>query len=254
MKISSPATKTRFARQRWTATTSASATSATEALYAVTTHETPSIVVSNWPYRSGRARTTIEESAKATATATATKPTSAERLRGGDVDRPRATPAAEDDDAVVPAEAEGVGECDVDLLRPRAVRDVVEVAVGIPEGLVDRRREHTVLQREHGEDCFHGACRAEGVAGCPLRRGHRERAGGAAECELEPLGLCGVTRRCRRPVRVDVPHILGFRRSVLERHSDRTRRVRAGRIGVGDMVRVGGEPVARDLCIDPRAP
>src|SRR4051812_17332385 len=197
MKISSPATKTRFARQRWTAKTSASATRATEALYAVTTHETPSIVVSNWPYRSGRARTTIEESAKATATATATKPTSAERLRSRDVDRPRAAPAAEDDDAVVPAEAEGVGEGDVDLLRPRAVRDVVEVAVGILEGLVDRRGEHAVMRREQGEDCFHGSCRAEGMARCPFGRGPRERAGAAAECEFEPLGLCSVTRRCR---------------------------------------------------------
>jgi hypothetical protein len=40
-------------------------------LYAVITHEILGIVVSNWTYSSGSARTTIDESAKATATATA---------------------------------------------------------------------------------------------------------------------------------------------------------------------------------------
>ena len=79
MKITRPPARTRAAGHRWTTNTSASATSATEALYAVTTHETPSIVVSNRPYSSGSARTTIDESAKATATATATNQVSSVR-------------------------------------------------------------------------------------------------------------------------------------------------------------------------------
>ena len=44
------------------------AATATTRLYDVITQETPTSVVSNSPYRSGSARTTIEESAKATAT------------------------------------------------------------------------------------------------------------------------------------------------------------------------------------------
>src|SRR5262249_14061098 len=54
-------------------------TSATTRLYDVITQDTPTIDVSKAPYRSGRARTTIEESAKATATETATAAVSTPR-------------------------------------------------------------------------------------------------------------------------------------------------------------------------------
>ena len=45
------------------------------------THDTPTIEVANLEYRSGRASTTIDESANATATAAATTSASADRRR-----------------------------------------------------------------------------------------------------------------------------------------------------------------------------
>ena len=56
--------------------------------------------------------------------------------------------AAEQDAAVVAAEAHRVRERDVDLGLARLVRDVVEVALRIGDLVVDRRREHAVADRE----------------------------------------------------------------------------------------------------------
>ncbi len=75
MKRSNPSARTVTARSRSTKKTSAKAATATAALYAVTTHATPSIVVWKRAYSSGSASTTIEESAKAIPTATATSAT-----------------------------------------------------------------------------------------------------------------------------------------------------------------------------------
>jgi hypothetical protein len=51
-------------------------------LYEVITHDTPTIVVLNAPYRFGSASTTIEESANATATEAATAAVSSRRRSG----------------------------------------------------------------------------------------------------------------------------------------------------------------------------
>src|SRR5262249_2340196 len=80
VNVRSPAASTMVARSRWTKKTSASAATATAALYAVTTHDTPSIVVWKRVYSSGRASTTIDESANAIATAVTTSPTSSVEL------------------------------------------------------------------------------------------------------------------------------------------------------------------------------
>src|SRR5436190_399192 len=71
-KSSEPAANTSRARNRCTKNTSASAVSATAALYAVTIHDTPVIDVSKREYSCGSARTTIDESANAIATSAAT--------------------------------------------------------------------------------------------------------------------------------------------------------------------------------------
>src|SRR5262245_53074792 len=60
----------------------AAAATATTRLYEVITHETPTIEVLNAPYRSGSARTTIDESANATATDAATAIVSSRRRSG----------------------------------------------------------------------------------------------------------------------------------------------------------------------------
>ena len=66
-------------------------------------------------------------------------------------------PAAEDEDTVVPSEAEGVRERHLDLLDAGGVREVVEIAFRVGHGLVDGWRKHTVVQRQYGEDGFDGA-------------------------------------------------------------------------------------------------
>src|SRR5436190_1092297 len=71
-KSSEPAANTSRARHRCTKNTSASAVSATAALYAVTIQDTPVIDVSKREYSCGSARTTIDESANAIATSAAT--------------------------------------------------------------------------------------------------------------------------------------------------------------------------------------
>ena len=68
-----------------------------------------------------------------------------------------------------------------------------------------------------------------------------------AERELQDARLRRVTRRRRRSVRVDVAHDLGLDARVGERHPHRTCRVRAARIGIGDVARVGGDAVAEHL-------
>src|SRR6267143_3452663 len=50
------------------------------------------------------------------------------------------------------AEAEGVRQRRLDVLLARLVRDVVEVAVRVGRLVVDRRRQHAVMQREHRGD------------------------------------------------------------------------------------------------------
>src|SRR5580765_1339847 len=71
-KSREPAANTSRARKRCTKKTSASAVTATAALYDVITHDTPVIDVSKREYSCGRARTTIDESANAIATSAAT--------------------------------------------------------------------------------------------------------------------------------------------------------------------------------------
>src|SRR5215468_10398502 len=69
---SAPVQNTSRARKRCTRKTNASAVTATAALYDVTIHDTPVIDVSKREYSCGRARTTMDESAKAIATSAAT--------------------------------------------------------------------------------------------------------------------------------------------------------------------------------------
>src|SRR5947208_3208715 len=55
--------------------------------------------------------------------------------------------AAEDEGGVAAAEAEGVGEGDVDRAVDRVVWDVAEVAVGIGRVEVDRGRDSLLIDR-----------------------------------------------------------------------------------------------------------
>ena len=151
------------------------------------------------------------------------------------------------------AEAERVRDADLDLLLPRLVRDVVEVARRIGRRLVDRRRQDPALEREDREDRLDRAGGAEAVAGRALRRGDRRAIRLVlAERHLEHARLAGVAGRRRGAVRVDVADVLRLDAGVGERHRQRPGRVLAGRVGVGDVVRVGRDAVAEQLGVDLR--
>ena len=60
--------------------------------------------------------------------------------------------AAQHEAGVVPAEAERVGNDDPDVGLAGFVRDVVEVALGVGRVVVDRRRQHALVDRERAED------------------------------------------------------------------------------------------------------
>src|SRR4051812_48757487 len=72
--------------------------------------------------------------------------------------------AAERGRSVGAAEAERVGERDLDLHVARGVRDVVEVAGRVRGEDVDGRRRDLVVDRERGDDGFNSAGSAQQVA------------------------------------------------------------------------------------------
>src|SRR6266571_9219176 len=84
--------------------------------------------------------------------------------------------ALEYDARVVAAEPEGVGDRDANVGVTRLVRDVVQVALGILDLVVDRRRQLPVADREDGEQRFDRAGGPEAVTGRTLRRRDRRLA------------------------------------------------------------------------------
>ena len=98
------------------------------------------------------------------------------------------------------------------------------------------------------------AGRAEAVARRALRRGDgRPIRLLLAERELDHARLRAVADRRRRAVRVHVADLVGRDARVLERHREGARGARAGRVGVGDVRRVGRDAVAEQLGVDLRA-
>ena len=154
-------------------------------------------------------------------------------------------PAPEHERGVVAAEPERVRDADLDLLVPRLVRDVVEVALRIGRVLVDRRREDAALEREDRERRFDRAGGAEGVPGRSLRRRDRRAVRLVlAERELQDSRLARVADRRRGSVGVHVADLGPVDPGVRERHLQGAGRVLAGRVGVRDVVGVGGGAVA----------
>src|SRR5690606_23873549 len=72
------------------------------------------------------------------------------------------------------AEAEGIGDRDLDLRFARFVRRVVEVALRILIVDIDGRRNDLLAERENREDRLGRAGRADHVTGRGLRRADRE--------------------------------------------------------------------------------
>ena len=121
---------------------------------------------------------------------------------------PQSTPPQQDA-AVVAAEAHRVRERDVDLDAARLVRHVVEVALRVGVPVVDRRRQHAVVERQRAHHRLDRAGRPEAVARHGLRRRDRELVGVVAEDLLQRPRLGEVAERRRGAVRVDVADALG---------------------------------------------
>ena len=150
------------------------------------------------------------------------------------------TRTGEEHGCVGAAEGEVVRQGDVDRHLARHVRDVVEVARRVRVVVVDRRRRLAVDDRLDGEDGLDGARGAEAVAGRALRRRDGELARMLlAEGKLDHAGLGRVAEGRRGRVRVDVAHLRRIDIGVCERHRHRTCRIRAGRVGLRHVRRVG---------------
>ena len=92
------------------------------------------------------------------------------------------------------------------------------------------------------------------MTGRALRRRDRDSARNLlTDRQLDHARLARVAERGRRAVGVDVVDLLRIDAGVRKRVLHRAGRMFAGRVRLGDVRRVGGEPVADELCVDLRA-
>src|SRR5579862_4301148 len=124
----------------------------------------------------GRSRGRTSTRARSAAPALPTARRSSISARAATGARPPARPLAptllelaDDHAGVVAAEAERVVDRDIDVRLARLVRHVVEIALGILELVVDRRRQHALVHGEGREERLDRAGAAEAVAGRALR-------------------------------------------------------------------------------------
>ena len=138
--------------------------------------------------------------------------------------------------------------------RSRGVGRDVELDLRVEVVEVDRRRRDAVVERQHGGDRLERAGAAEQVPGHRLGAGddaRRRRARRASRGSSGP-------RRCR-PAGVEVAWALmctmsaGASSASRERPQDRPGAAAARRVGLGDVVGVGGDAGAEHLGVDPRA-
>ena len=102
------------------------------------------------------------DSTRSTTAGTAGQPASGRARRGRPpVGQPRYLRKASV--AFVPPKPNALRQRDLDVLLARLVRDVVEVAVGIGRLVVDGRRQHPVVEGQHGGDGLDAARGAEQV-------------------------------------------------------------------------------------------
>src|SRR5205085_12598937 len=129
-----------------------------------------------------------------------------------------------------------------------------EIALRILDLVVDRRRQLAVADCEQRENRLDRPGCAATMPGRSLRRGDGRLARALlAECHLDHARLARVAERRRRSVRVDVVDLRGIDPGVTECITHRTRGIFTSRVGLRDVRRVGGEPVAGDLRVDLRA-
>src|SRR4029077_6672238 len=136
---------------------------------------------------------------------------------------------------IVPAEAEGVRKRQLDVELAGALRDVIEVALGIRVLEVDGRGRAPLFDRFHRDDRLDGSGGPQQVAHHRLGRADRNPVGRLPEDVLHRQRFCDVAQLGRGAMRIDVAHVLrrnaGFDQGAL--HG--LRRTRAHRVGGGDV-------------------
>jgi len=99
------------------------------------------------------------------------------------------------DGRVMTAETEGVVDHCVDLHLPRRVGDIIQIAFRIGVLVIDGGRNNIGVNRLGADGHFHGARRAEHVAGGAFGGTHRQLARMLAKNCLDRLRFADVTLR-----------------------------------------------------------
>ena len=163
--------------------------------------------------------------------------------------------APEGDGDVGAAEAEGVVQRrDVAVRQVAGLGGDVEVDLGVLVVEVDRRRDDPVVQGEHGGDRLEGAGAAEQVPGHRLGAGHHDlgrRGAPSVAWSIRPSAMspCGVEVAWALTCAI----VGGLDVRLAQREHHRAGAAAAGRVGLGDVVGVGGDAGAEHLGVDPGA-
>src|SRR5439155_1638809 len=148
---------------------------------------------------------------------------------------------------VVPTETERVVDGGGEIHLARLTGDDVQHHLGVEVFQVQRRRDHTVVNGQFGDDRLDRAGRAEQVPEGTLRGAqHRVDADGLADRH----GLRDVADRSRRGVAVDVADIGRIDAADADRRGDRPGLADAFRVGRGDVVGVRAGADAGEPAVD----
>ena len=109
----------------------------------------------------------------------------------------------------MPAEPKRIGHRIFKINAPRALGDIVKVAVLIRHLVADRRRYHAVVQRKRRNNGLSAAGRAEHMAGDGFRGADGQLVGMAAESGLDRARLDLLVERRGSAVRIDIGDLFG---------------------------------------------
>src|SRR3984893_9942352 len=160
----------------------------------------------------------------------------------------------EEQGCVVPAEAEGVRQRQLDVQLARPLRDVVEITLRVGVLQVDGRRRDAFLDGLHRDHRLNRSGGAQQMAQHRFGRADRDAVGGLAKDVLERQRFRHVAQLGRGPVGVDVTHVFGRDPRFGQRPLHRLGRSGAHRIRRRDVAGVGRRAVADDLGDDRSTP
>lgn len=135
----------------------------------------------------------------------------------------------------------------------RLVAHDVPVRLRVEAVEVDGRRGQPVVQGQHRGDGLHAARAAEQMAGHRLGGGDRHVVDVVAEDLAQRLELRHIALRGRGRMRVDMRDLGRLELGGVDQVLQRLRDAVAGRLRLGDVVRVGGDALPDGLGVDPRA-